>query len=172
VQYGLHQIKLRRLRVNPFLASFPYPAEKCQKNHCVACVWLAVVLMHCCNGQQVCSRQVRVCQVSGKLLHFRITVPLEHCGAVQYVPLPPQGCELVMPQRCPDIARFRVGTGNPREKDARRKGRRQKEKENDSEGRSRRGALPHQKCWLRLWTADIVIALIKRVTFLLDYSVV
>jgi len=26
-----------------------------------------------------------------------------------------------MPQHFPDIARFRVGTGNPREKDARRK---------------------------------------------------
>jgi len=27
-----------------------------------------------------------------------------------------------MPQRSPDTARFRVGIGNPREKDARRKG--------------------------------------------------
>jgi len=27
-----------------------------------------------------------------------------------------------MPQRSPDISRFRVGTGNPREKDAGRKG--------------------------------------------------
>jgi len=27
-----------------------------------------------------------------------------------------------MPQRSPDIARFRVGTGNPREKDGGRKG--------------------------------------------------
>jgi len=34
-----------------------------------------------------------------------------------------------MPQRSPDIARFRVGTGNPREKDARRK-----EKKSEREG--------------------------------------
>jgi len=49
-------------------------------------------------------------------------VPLEHCGAVHCVPLSPQGCELVMSQRSPDIARFRVGTENPRKKDARGKG--------------------------------------------------
>jgi len=35
-----------------------------------------------------------------------------------------------MLQRSPDIARFRIGTGNPREKDARRKGKKtEKEKE-------------------------------------------
>jgi len=41
-----------------------------------------------------------------------------------------------LPQRSPDIARFRVGTGNPRERMWEEKGRRWKEKENDSEGRS------------------------------------
>jgi len=35
-----------------------------------------------------------------------------------------------MPQRSPDIARFRIGSGNPREKDAGRKG---KEKEKEGE---------------------------------------
>jgi len=39
-----------------------------------------------------------------------------------------------MPHRSPDIARFRVGTGNPREKDARRKG-----KKTEKEGERQRG---------------------------------
>jgi len=49
-----------------------YPA-KIPKTYCVACVRLAVVLMRCCNRQQVCNRQVRVwqVQVSGKLQHYR-----------------------------------------------------------------------------------------------------
>ena len=72
--------------------------------------------------------------------------PLEHCGAVQCVLLPLQGCELVMPQRSPDIARFRAGTGNPREKDGGRKGKeteregeRQQGKEWDREKRKKKG---------------------------------
>jgi len=44
-------------------------------------------------------------------------------------------------KRSPDMARFRVGTGNPREKDAGRR----KEKKNDSEGRSRRGKKGRRK---------------------------
>jgi len=50
-----------------------------------------------------------------------------------------------MPQCSPDRARFRVGTGNLRKKDAEEKGRRRKEKENDQEGRSRRGRKGRRK---------------------------
>jgi len=57
MQYELHQIKLRSLRVAPFLALIP---NKNAKKHCVVCVRLAVVLMRCCNRQQVRNRQVRV----------------------------------------------------------------------------------------------------------------
>jgi len=50
-----------------------------------------------------------------------------------------------MSQRSPDIARFRVGTGNHREKLWEEKGRRRKEKENDIEGRSGRGRKGRRK---------------------------
>jgi len=50
-----------------------------------------------------------------------------------------------MPQRSPDIARFRIGTGNPGKRMREEKGRRRKEKENYSEGRSRRGRKGRRK---------------------------
>jgi len=51
------QIKLRSLRVAPFLALI---LSKNAKKHRMACVRLAVVLVRCCNRQQVGNRQVRV----------------------------------------------------------------------------------------------------------------
>ena len=114
--------QIKELYASP-LSLLLYPAKMPQK-HCVASVWLAVVLTRCL----IVSRSVTVRSESDKF-KFQVncnitklyTVPLKHCEAVQY-PCP-QGCELVMPQRSPDIARFRVGTGNScREKDAIRKG--------------------------------------------------
>jgi len=111
--------------------AFPcsYTEQKMPKIHWVACVWLAVV----CNRQQVRNRQVRVwqVQVSGKLQHYRITVPLEHCGAVQCVPLPRKVVNLWSCHSVPQTQlNFRVGTGKPQRKGC--------EKKREEDGKRRR----------------------------------
>ena len=88
---------------------------------------LAVFLMRCCNRQQVRNRQVRVwqVQVSGKLYHYRITVPWNtveqwSCAICILFPARLWTCH---------------ATALPRRKTMQEeKGRRQKEKKNDSEG--------------------------------------